>query len=149
AHGRIRAGGDRPGRDPAGGEHMTAAAWGAVLGIGILLLASPWLWPASAEPRRARRRRPLALPEEALPQAGMARTSVWTVILVALLLGIAATVLVLARVPVVALAVAAGIAVTALPFALIAARARRRGRAMRAVWPDAVDHLVASLRSCP
>lgn len=126
---------------------MTAAAWGVVLGIGILLLASPWLWPASAEPRRARRRGPLTRLEEALPQAGMARTSVWTVILVALLLGIAATVLVLALVPVVALAVAAGIAVTALPFTLIAARARRRGRAMRAVWPDAVDHLVAGLRS--
>src|SRR5690606_40153519 len=123
--------------------------WGVVLGIGILLLASPWLWPASAEPRRARRRGPLTRLEEALPQAGMARTSVWTVILVALLLGIAATVLVLALVPVVALAVAAGIAVTALPFTLIAARARRRGGGMRAVGPAAGAHLVAGTRLGP
>jgi tight adherence protein B len=66
---------------------------------------------------------------------------------VAVALALAVIVVVLALVPVVALAAAAGFAVAALPFAAIAARARARRRAMRAVWPDAVDHLVAGLRS--
>lgn len=126
---------------------MTAAAWGLIFGVGLVLVASPWLWPVSGERRRARRRGVITRLSELLHQAGMGRVSAATVVAVALVLGAAGGVLVLALVPVVALAAAAGLAVTSLPFALIAARARRRRRAMRAVWPDAVDHLVAGLRS--
>lgn len=126
---------------------MIAAAWGLVLGIGLVLSASPWLWPRATERARARRRGPFTLLGELVRQAGMARVSVATVVVVAAALAFAATAVVLAVVPVFALAVAAGLVVGALPFALIAARARARRRAMRAVWPDAVDHLVAGLRS--
>ena len=126
---------------------MSAAAWGLVLGVGLVLAASPWFWPRAEERVSPARRRPLARLAELVQQAGLGRVSVATVIAVAIVLALAAATVVLALVPVVALAVAAGLAVAALPFAVIAARARARRRAMRAVWPDAVDHLVAGLRS--
>ncbi|AYF99567.1 type II secretion system protein F [Protaetiibacter intestinalis] len=124
-----------------------AVAWGLLLGVGLLFVASPWLWPADARAPRRVRRDPLVRLEERLAQAGLSRVSGPVVIAVAVVIGIAAGVLVLALTPVVALAVATGLAATALPFALISARARARRRAMRAVWPDALDHLVAGLRS--
>ncbi|MGN6272155.1 MAG: type II secretion system F family protein [Protaetiibacter sp.] len=126
---------------------MIAAAWGLLLGIGFVLVASPWLWPRADEPASRRRRGPFVRVGELLHQAGLARVSAATVVIVAVALATAVTALMLALVPVVALAVAVGLAVAALPFAAIAARARARRRAMRAVWPDAVDHLVAGLRS--
>jgi tight adherence protein B len=126
---------------------MIAAAWGLVLGVGLVLAASPWLWPRAAARAPSRRRGPFARLGELVQQAGLARVSSATVVAVAVALALAATAVVLALVPVVALAAAAGLAVAALPFAAIAARARARRRAMRAVWPDAVDHLVAGLRS--
>jgi tight adherence protein B len=113
---------------------MIAAAWGLVLGIGLVLSASPWLWPRALERAAARRRGPFTLLGELVRQAGMARVSVATVVVVAAALAFAATAVVLAVVPVFALAVAAGLVVGALPFALIAARARARRRAMRPVW---------------
>lgn len=126
---------------------MIAAAWGLVLGIGLVLAASPWVWPRDIRRSATPRRKPFARLGELVQQAGLGRVSVPTVVAVAVALALAATLIVLALVPVVALAVAAGLAVGALPFAVIAARARTRRRAMRSVWPDAVDHLVAGLRS--
>ncbi len=126
---------------------MIAAAWGLVLGVGLVLVASPWLWPDAGGAPRRRVSAPLARLGDQLQQAGLGRVSSATVVAVAVLLAATATVTVLALVPVVALAVAAGMAVGALPFAVIAGRARSRRRAMRTVWPDAVDHLVAGLRS--
>ena len=126
---------------------MIAAAWGLVLGAGLVLAASPWLWPRVAERASSPRRRPFTRLGDLVQQAGLGRVSVATVIAVAVVLALAASAVVLALVPVVALAVAVGLATAALPFAVIAARARARRRAMRAVWPDAVDHLVAGLRS--
>ncbi|QNO38817.1 type II secretion system F family protein [Protaetiibacter sp. SSC-01] len=124
------------------------AALGLALGVGLVLVAAPWLWPAKAVERRlAARRGPIARLGERIRQAGFGRVSVPTVVAVALLIGVAAAAVVFAFVPVVALAIAAGAAATALPFAAISARARARRRAMRAVWPDALDHLVAGLRS--
>lgn len=126
---------------------MIAAAWGLVLGTGLVLVASPWMWPSAVERRDGTRTRPLDGLNARVRQAGLGRVSAATVVAVALLLGLAAAAIVLAIVPVVALSVAAGIAATALPFAAVSARARSRRRAMRAVWPDALDHLVAGLRS--
>jgi len=127
---------------------MTAAAWGVVLGAGLVLVASPWLWPAGVPaPSRARRASPVARLAELLSQAGMSRVSAPTVLVVSALLALVAGVLVLALVPVVALAGAAAVATAVLPISVIASRARVRRRAMRRVWPDAVDHLVAGLRS--
>lgn len=127
---------------------MIAVAWGLLLGAGLVLVGSPWLWPASREETRGRRRaRPFSRLGERLHQAGLGRIAVPTVIAVAALIGVAAAVIVFALVPVVALAAAAGLAAALLPFAVVTARARSRRRAMRGVWPDALDHLVAGLRS--
>jgi tight adherence protein B len=101
----------------------------------------------ASESVRARAPGPLARLGDLIRQAGLGRVSAATVVVVSAALALATVALVLALVPVVALAAAAGLAVGALPFAVIASRARSRRRAMRAVWPDAVDHLVAGLRS--
>ncbi len=127
---------------------MIAAAWGLLLGVGLVLAVSPWLWPRIADDRRTSSRTgALARLGERIRQAGLGKVSAPTVIAVAALVGIAAAAVVFALVPVAALAVAAGVAAASAPFAAIASRARARRRAMRAVWPDALDHLVAGLRS--
>jgi tight adherence protein B len=122
-----------------------STAFGLLLGIGLLLAASPVLWPGeSAESARsslATRAR------ELLVQAGMARVGLGTIAVVSVLLAIAAAAVVLALVPVVAVAGAAGILVLSLPFMVVVWRARAQRRATRVVWPDVVDHLVSAVRS--
>jgi tight adherence protein B len=122
-----------------------SVAWGLLLGIGLLLAASPILWPST----ETESNRP-ALPERArelLVQAGMGRAGLGTVAVVSIILGIAATAVVFALVPVVAVAGAAGILILCLPSAVVIWRARAQRRATRVVWPDVVDHLVSAVRS--
>lgn len=129
---------------------MIAAVWGLMLGAGVVLAASPWLWPTRAGGVRRFRRSPLHPLEPlrvALAQAGLTRLSPAGVVVVSFVVGIAAGSLVLALAPVAVLAAAAALAATAAPFAVILGRARSRRREMRAVWPDAIDHLVAGIRS--
>ncbi|MDM4763567.1 type II secretion system F family protein [Galbitalea sp. SE-J8] len=115
---------------------------GILLGLGLTLAASPWLWPAREErPRETGRLRDL------LVQAGLARVTVPTFVVVSVLLGAVAAGLVAAIVPVVVLAVAAGLVGAALPTVLVVARARSARRTTRIVWPDVVDHLVSAVRS--
>ncbi|MDQ1551163.1 MAG: tight adherence protein [Actinomycetota bacterium] len=120
-------------------------AWGLLLGIGLLLAASPILWPGtdSESPRTSAATRA----HELLVQAGMGRVGLGTVAVVSILLGVAAAALVFALVPVVAVAGAAGILVLCLPAAVVLWRARVQRRATRVVWPDVVDHLVSAVRS--
>jgi tight adherence protein B len=120
-------------------------AWGLLLGIGLLLAASPILWPGSeSEPARASA---TARAREVLVQAGMGRVGLGTIAVVSIVLGVAAAALVFALVPVVAVAGAAGILVLCLPAAVVVWRARAQRRATRVVWPDVVDHLVSAVRS--
>ena len=120
---------------------------GLVLGLGLLLVASPFLWPRVAvtsirpEPRMRR------MLGDRLTQAGLHRVGVPTVLVVSAILAAAALSLTYALVPVAALAVAAGITGLVLPLIVITARARSRRVAGRAVWPDIVDHLVSAARS--
>ncbi len=126
---------------------MSAAVWGLALGAGLVLVASPWIWPAAARTVRARREGPLRRLDTRLRQAGFDRIAPSAVIAVVAAAALVAGLLVLAFVPVTALAVAAALAAGSLPVAAITARARARRRAMRSVWPDALDHLVAGLRA--
>jgi tight adherence protein B len=120
-------------------------AWGLLLGIGVLLAASPILWPStqarSEHPPVTRRAR------ELLVQAGLGRVGLGTIAVVSIILSIAAIALVFALVPVVAVAGAVGILVLCLPAAVVVWRARTQRRATRVVWPDVVDHLVSAVRS--
>jgi tight adherence protein B len=118
--------------------------WGLLLGVGALLMASPMLWPAAAEPRASRSLAPV---RARLAQAGLGRVTPLTFVVVSLLLAIIAGAVVFALVPVTALAVAAAVVALVVPSALVTVRARARRRATRVVWPDVVDHLVSAVRS--
>ncbi|MEX1079251.1 MAG: type II secretion system F family protein [Homoserinimonas sp.] len=119
---------------------------GCALGLGLLLAVSPFLWPASL---RRTRSRPLAVNalEQRLALAGLHSVSVPGLVAVSLVLGLAAGAVTLALVPVLALAVAAGIVVTLSPAAIVNWRAAAHRRANRILWPDLVDHLVSAVRS--
>ncbi len=123
---------------------MTVAL-GLMLGLGLVLAVSPALWPAGR--RRISRRGPATLLRERLSQAGLHSVTVSALVLVSALVGVAATALCFAIVPVVAVALVAGIAGFALPSVIVGWRARSRRRATRVLWPDVVDHLVSAVRS--
>lgn len=116
---------------------------GCTLALGLMLVASPWMWPrTTASPARAGRSL-----RDRLTQAGLGEVPTAAVAVVASLLGVIASGLTLALTPIVPLALAAGVAGFAVPFAVVAWRARRRRRARAAVWPDVVDHLLSGIRS--
>jgi len=120
-----------------------SAILGVILGAGLLLAVSPWLWPSSADkPARVSNRM-----REKFAQAGLGGVSPAVVIAVSILLGIASAATVFAVTSVVALAVAAGAVAFLLPGAVIGWRARARQQATRVVWPDVVDQLVSAIRS--
>ncbi len=121
---------------------MTLLA-GAALAAGVLLLVSPWLWPAGiAEPRVPRRGALTRLREEA-GYAGVAARTLHAVILAAAVVAAAAVWLV-AQLPVLVLlaALAAGWA----PIAWLRARRLRLRALRRQLWPDVCDLLIASIR---
>jgi tight adherence protein B len=122
-----------------------SVAFGLLLGIGLLLAASPILWPSRAE--NSGRPSTSVRAREILVQAGLGRVGVSTVAATSVILGIAAGALVFALVPVIAVAFAAGILLLILPSAVVVLRARAQRRATRVVWPDVVDHLVSAVRS--
>ena len=118
--------------------------WGAVLAAGVLLVASPWLWPRRAERVREVSRGRLA---RLLEAAGLPRFSPASVIAVAgcaAVVGAAASWLI-AQVP--ALSVVAAVACAVAPFAWLRARRSRLVRARRGLWPDVCDLLIASVRA--
>lgn len=121
-----------------------AAGAGLLLGAGMLLAASPWLWPRGRTPRRRHPDRGLAV---LLVQAGMSRTPVPVLVAFSALLGLAVAAVAVAATGVWGLGGAVGLLAGVLPTAAVSHRARRRRRAVRASWPDLVDHLVASLRA--
>jgi len=122
---------------------MTVVA-GLVLGAGLLLVASPWMWPRrEAPPRRGWHDRA----REQLVQGGLERVPVALFAIVSALVGVAVAGFVASLLPIAVLALAAGLAGAAAPSFAVASRGRRRRRMLRAAWPDLVDHLVAGVRS--
>lgn len=119
-------------------------ALGLALGAGVLLTISPVLWPRTGASSRAP-----SLPRlrDRLVQAGLARVSPATVVVVSLLLGVAAAAVAYGIWRVTVLAGAAAPVASLAPWLLIGWRARQRRRATRVVWPDVVDHLVSAVRS--
>lgn len=126
-------------------------AVGLALGAGLVLVASPWLWPrvaraGAADDSRTRRGAATAL-RSRLAQAGLPHVPVSVFVTVSVVLGIALGLGVLGAATVPALAGAAGIAGAVAPLVMLSGRARRRRRMLRAAWPDLVDHLVSGVRS--
>lgn len=116
---------------------------GAALGLGLVLAASPWLWPRRARQADPRRSRVV----DRLTQAGLDGIPPLAVGAASVLLGVLAAGVTLALAPVVAIAAAAFAAGALAPPLAVRWRARRRRRAQAAVWPDVVDHLVSAVRS--
>lgn len=118
--------------------------WGAVLAAGVLLTASPWLWPATYrdEPQRTNGRLARLLQEAGFAHAPAGRPAV--------VAGIAAAVCASAAWLVTALPAAALVAAAAgaaAPFTWLRSRARRLRRARRALWSDVCDLLVSAVRA--
>jgi len=120
---------------------------GVTLGLGLLLVISPLVWPMG----RARVVRPegrmSARLRERLAQAGLHSVSITALLLVSGIAGLAAAALCFALVPVAPIALIAGLTALALPTLIVGWRARSRRRATRVLWPDVVDHLVSAVRS--
>lgn len=122
-------------------------ALGLLLGVGLVLFASPFLWPKGRTRTRDRRRGPADVLSERLSQAGLGAISVPALVLVSTVIGLAVAAICFALAPVVAIAIITGLLALALPSALVVWRARSRRRAIRVLWPDVVDHLVSAVRS--
>jgi tight adherence protein B len=120
---------------------------GALLGVGILLALAPVLWPAkpaAAAPRVSGIGRRL---RDDLALAGLGDVPVPVIVMVCVVISLALGAIAHAvmQVPTITV-VAALLGAAAAPLA-IRARADRRRASNRSVWPDVVDHLVASVRS--
>ncbi|HEY8590150.1 MAG TPA: type II secretion system F family protein [Naasia sp.] len=123
---------------------MTAAL-GVAFGAGLVLLASPWLWPAGRRRpvRAARRAGRIATRLAAAGISGSPRMFGAVSALTALVSGGIAFGLT-GMGTVAALAGGAG---GLAPWTALGWRAARRRAATRRAWPDLVDHLVAALRA--
>lgn len=118
-----------------------------LLAAGVLLVASPWLWPR--RPHTASDARP-ATPgrlADLLARAGLPTVRPAVLIATMVVLGVIGAGLVLLLVPVLALAPAAAVVCAVTPLLLLRARAASRRRALRALWPDVVDLLLSSIRA--
>ncbi|WP_448005154.1 type II secretion system F family protein [Agromyces bauzanensis] len=119
---------------------------GAVLGLGVLLVLSPLLWPARGR-GPAGNGGGLARVRDALALAGLGSVPLPVVVIVCVALATLAGALAHAVFQIPVLTVVATMLGAAVVPALVNARAERRRTANRAVWPDVVDHLVASVRA--
>jgi len=118
---------------------------GGTLGLGVLLVLSPLLWPARRSTPSMRS--PLDPARDALALAGLAGVPVPVVVLVCLVLAMLGGALAHAVFQIPVLTMVAALLGGALVPMLVTARAARRRAANRTVWPDVVDHLVASVRA--
>lgn len=116
------------------------------LALGVLLVASPLLWPTTVLEEREPFG-PARMARERMRQAGLRTVSLPVFAVASLVIGLVVGALVFALVPVAPLAAVAAIVATAIPSVVISGRARAQRRVYRAVWPDVVDHLVSTTRS--
>lgn len=121
---------------------MTALL-GAVLAAGVLLCASPWLWPPRPRQEKAARRGVLV---RILEEAGFAsvRPRVLLIVIVLVALAAASVVWLVTAIPI--LAALAGAAAAMAPVVFLRSRRLRLRTQRRQLWPDVCDLLIASIR---
>ncbi len=119
---------------------------GAVGGTGVVLIASPWLWPRRAH-APARSGRWSSSVADRLARAGFPRTAPGVFVAMSIVIGAVAASLVLALTSLTAIAALALLAGALAPWTVAGWRARSRRQAVRGLWPEVVDHLVASIRA--
>lgn len=120
-------------------------ALGAVLGLGLLLVVSPLLWPARPSP--ATRARAGSSVRDELALAGLGTVPMGVIVAVSLLFAVVGAALAQAVFQIPVLTAVAGVLGGAAVPVVIRGRANRRRSANRAIWPDVVDHLVSSVRA--
>lgn len=120
---------------------------GCLVGVGLLLVASPFLWPPAPKSAIARRPAPFDRLHRRLVLAGMGSLPPAGFLVISALAGLAVFALVQAVLGVVALSAAAGFVGLLTPGLAVSMRAKARRLANRTVWPDAVDQLVSAVRS--
>lgn len=116
---------------------------GAMLAAGILLAASPWLWPPGRVSPPPMRRGLLA---RTLEEAGLSSVQPRALVVAMLAVALAAscTIWLFTGIPVLsALAFAAG---GAAPMGVLRSRRLRLRKVRRQLWPDVCDLLIASIR---
>ncbi|AWB86833.1 type II secretion system F family protein [Mycetocola zhujimingii] len=119
---------------------------GCLLAAGVVLTASPWLFPPRA-PRPEPRLRRTGRLTTTLSAAGFGAVPVGVFLALSVLTGVLFAAVAFAVTGVVALAVSAAVLGGAIPVLLVRWRARVKRAAHRALWPDVVDHLIGSVRS--
>lgn len=116
---------------------------GLLFGAGIVLIASPWLYPPT---QGAPSERPANALRSLLSEAGSSLTpTVLLLLSVGAGLVAGALTLVITRIPV--LAALAAVAALLAPVIVLRSRRASRIEARRALWPDVCDLLVASVRA--
>ena len=118
---------------------------GGTLGLGLLLVLSPVLW--AARRNGASRRGVTDAVRDELAVAGLGAVPLGVVVVVSVTLALVGGALAQAvfQIPVLT-TIGVVLGGTLVPL-LVRGRAVRRRAANRAVWPDVVDHLVASVRA--
>lgn len=119
---------------------------GCLLAAGVLLAASPWLYPRQRR-GSGRAARPPGRFRASLELAGLGRVPPGVFVTLSVLMALLAGGLTHALLRVGALSLCAGIVGGIAPVLLVVWRARARRTANRALWPDVVDHLVGAVRS--
>ncbi len=119
--------------------------WGAMLAAGVLLVASPWLWPAGSA--AARVRDPNGRLARMLQEAGYAHAPIARPVVVAGVSALVAASVVFLATGLLAVAFVAAVAGAAAPFVWLRHRARRLRTSRRALWSDVCDLLIASARA--
>ena len=119
---------------------------GAVGGAGVVLIASPWLWPRRAA-APAKTGGWSASVADRLARAGFPRTAPGVFVAMSIVIGAVAASLVLALTSLTAIAALALVVGAVAPWTVAGWRARSRRQAVRGLWPEVVDHLVASIRA--
>ncbi|MBP2437809.1 type II secretion system F family protein [Microbacterium amylolyticum] len=122
---------------------------GCVLAAGLLLAASPWMWPAGAstEPRTRRVGAVASSARTLLDRAGFAHVEPRILVVACVASAVVAAALAFVMTTAGVLAVLAAIAAACAPVAWLRARASRLLRARRGMWPDVCDLLVGSVRA--
>lgn len=117
---------------------------GAALAAGLLLCASPWLWPP-------RERTPVPEPRTGaltslLEEAGLGGVRSRTLMMAMVALAAVAASVVWLITGLAALAVIAAVAAAAAPITYLRGRRLRLRKARRQLWPDVCDLLIAAIR---
>jgi tight adherence protein B len=118
---------------------------GVTLGIGLLLACTPLLRPEPASARPLPRNGGRIA--DRLARAGAPAIPPAVFVAVSALLGVAVGALAIAATALPVLALLAGGFGALAPWSVAGWRARARAKALRALWPEVVDHLVASVRA--